>query len=123
MDWNTLILNDSQTKVIRESHIDELYKKNKLIYKNYNKYILDTYLHNKLYNLQKNKYPYYLKNNIKHYVLWLNPMLKSKYIYNKKNIHKLLKKLIKNKEFHFYMNSIDNSSIKTIPHYQVFIKI
>lgn len=124
MDWNTLTqYNYKKIKIDRLPCIEELYEKNKTKYKNYDNYILKNYLHNKLYNLQPNKYPYNLKKNIKHYVLWLNPMLKYKYIYDKKFIHKLLKKKIKNKEFYFYMNSVDKKSIKTIPHYQVFIKI
>ena len=43
----------------------------------YDKYILKKYLHNKIYNLQPNKFPYDLEKNIKHYVLWLNPAIKN----------------------------------------------
>lgn len=97
MDWKTLTENNyEKLKIEREPHIEKLYQKNKLKYINYDKYILKTYLNNKIYNLQSNKYPYHLIKNIKHYVLWLHPMLKSKYIYDKKNIYKLLKK--KNKK-------------------------
>jgi|TARA_Y100000389_G_C17146425_1_gene357463 hypothetical protein len=124
MDWNTLTQhNYKKIKIDRLSHIEKSYINNKTKYINYDNYILKNYLHNKLYNLQPNKYPYNLKKNIKHYVLWLNPMLKYNYIYDKKFINKLLKKKIKNKEFYFYMNSNDKRSIKTVPHYQVFIKV
>lgn len=124
MDWKTLTEhNYKEIKIDRLPHIEKLYVSNKIKYKNYDNYILNNYLKNRLYNLQPNKYPYNLEKNIKHYVLWLNPMLKYKYIYDKKFIHKLLKKKIKNKQFYFYMNKIDKRSVKTIPHYQVFIKI
>ena len=124
MDWNTLTQhNYKKIKIDRLSHIEKSYINNKTKYINYDNYILKNYLHNKLYNLQPNKYPYNLKKNIKHYVLWLNPMLKYNYIYDKKFINKLLKKKIKNKAFYFYMNSNDKRSIKTVPHYQVFIKV
>lgn len=124
MDWNTLIKhNYIKNKILRKSKVQELYNNEKNTKKNYDKYILDMYLDNKLYNLQPNKYPYDLAKNIKHYVLWLHPMIKSKHINDKKFIHKLLKTKIKNNKFYFYMNSQKNKSIKSIPHYQVFIKI
>ena len=124
MDWDTLLNHDyKKIRMIREPHIEELYQKNKSKYINYDDNILNSYLSNKLYNLQPNKYPYHLSNNIKHCVLWLNPMLKSEYIYDKKNIYNILKKEIKNKEFYFYMNSPNIRSVRIIPYYQVFIKL
>lgn len=124
MDWNTLIKHDyKNNKILRKNDIQELYNKERKNNINYDKYILEKYLDNKLYNLIPNKYPYHLKNNIKHYVLWLHPMLKQKHINDKKFIYKLLKAQIKNNEFYFYMNPQKYKSIKSIPHYQVFIKI
>ena len=124
MNWETLETFDfKKNKIRRTNSIQQKYnieKNNKL---NYDKYILNHYLTNKLYNLQPNKFPYDLNSNIKHYVLWLHPMIKSKHIYDKKFIYKLLKSMIKNNSFIFYMNSYKNKSIKSIPHYQVFIKL
>lgn len=123
MDWNTLILFDfNNNKIDRKNNVQQAYNNEKKKIKNYSKFILNTYLDNKLYNLQPNKFPYNLNNNIKHYVLWLHPMLDSKYITNKKLINSILKKYIPNNEYIFYMNSYNNRSIKQIPHYQVFIK-
>lgn len=123
MDWNTLILFDfNNNKIDRKNNVQQAYNNEKKKIKNYPKFILNTYLDNKLYNLQPNKFPYNLNNNIKHYVLWLHPMLDLKYITNKKLINSILKKYIPNNEYIFYMNSYNNRSIKQIPHYQVFIK-
>lgn len=124
MEWSTLINFDhKKNKISRKDNIQALYDSEKNKKKNYDKYILNMYLDNKLYNLQPNKYPYDLDKNIKHYVLWLHPMLKSKHINDKKFIHKLLKTKIRNNQFYFYMNSQQHKSIKSIPHYQVFIKL
>tara|TARA_B100001250_G_C19063024_1_gene470953 strand:- start:46 stop:429 length:384 start_codon:yes stop_codon:yes gene_type:complete len=123
MNWNTLLLFDfNNNKIDRKNSVQQAYNNEKQKIKNYSKFILNTYLDNKLYNLQPNKFPYNLNNNIKHYVLWLHPMLDLKYITNKKLINSILKKYIPNNEYIFYMNSYNNRSIKQIPHYQVFIK-
>jgi hypothetical protein len=124
MDWKTLIQHDyKNNKILRKNDIQELYNKERNSEINYDKFILEKYLDNKLYNLTLNKYPYDLRSNIKHYVLWLHPMIKQKHINDRKFIHKLLKTKIKSNEFHFYMNPQKYKSIKSIPHYQVFIKI
>lgn len=123
MNWNTLLLFDfNNNKIDRKNSVQQAYNNEKQKIKNYSKFILNTYLDNKLYNLQPNKFPYNLNNNIKHYVLWLHPMLDLKYITNKKLINSIIKKYIPNNEYIFYMNSYNNRSIKQIPHYQVFIK-
>ena len=123
MNWNTLLLFDfNNNKIDRKNSVQQAYNNEKQKIKNYSKFILNTYLDNKLYNLQPNKFPYNLNNNIKHYVIWLHPMLDLKYITNKKLINSILKKYIPNNEYIFYMNSYNNRSIKQIPHYQVFIK-
>lgn len=127
MDWKTLKNYNFKEKLNRRPEIQKKYEYEKYIIKkkglNYDKYLLKKYLHNKLYNLQPNKFPYYLEKNIQHYVLWLNPALKSKFIHNQKFIKSILKEYISDKEFIYYMNSYENKSIKSIPHYQVFIKI
>ena len=126
MDWKTLQRYDFKEKINRKSEIQDKYEYEKRIIKkkglDYDKYILKKYLNNKIYNLQPNKFPYDLQKNIKHYVLWLNPALKSKFIHNQKFIRSILKEYIPDKQFIYYMNSYQNKSIKPIPHYQVFIK-
>ena len=123
MDWKTLKTFDFSKKIYRKLEVQKKYENEMNKYINYEKYILNTYLNNKLYNLQPNKYPYDLQPNIKHCVLWLNPIINKDILYKKKFIEGILKSYIPNKEFIFYMNNQKNKSIKQVPHYQVFIKM
>ena len=124
MNWNYLKKNNLSKKINRKPEIDLAYQNEKKNYNgNYEKYLLDTYLNNRLYNLQLNKFPYDLEKNIVHCVLWLNPIIQKSFIHNKKFIYTILKKYIPNKPFLFHMNLPKNRSINTIPHYQVFIKM
>ena len=94
------------------------------------------------YNLQLNNFPYYLTENIKHYVLWINPKYEKKFFVldgsknEKKNIKKLDKDFIENiicnslfngdkkkcrLECVFFQNLEKFRSIKNILHIHVFI--
>ena len=123
MDWKTLNAFDFSKKIYRKPEVQKKYEGEMNKYLNYEKYILNKFLNNKLYNLQPNTYPYDLQPNIKHCVLWLNPIINKDILYKKKFIEGILKSYIPNKEFIFYMNSQKNKSIKQIPHYHVFIKM
>ena len=123
MNWETLKKCKLLTKLTRKYEIQKAYDNEKKNIGNYDKYLLNTYLNNQLYNLQLNKFPYDLEKNIIHYVLWLNPIIQESFIHNRKFIYTILKKYIPDKPFLFHMNLPENRSIKSIPHYQVFIKM
>ena len=75
MDWKTLKTFDFSKKIYRKPEVQKKYENEMNKYINYEKYILNKFLNNKLYNLQPNTYPYDLQPNIKHCVLWLNPII------------------------------------------------
>ena len=124
MNWEKLKKCKLLTKLTRKFEIQRAYDNEKKKYiGNYDKYLLNKYLNNRLYNLQLNKFPYDLENNIIHYVLWLNPIIQESFIHNRKFIYTIIKKYVPDKPFLFHMNLPKNRSIKSIPHYQVFIKM
>ena len=124
MNWENLKKNNLSTKLNRKPEIQKAYDNDKKKYNgDYNKHLLNIYLDNRLYNLQLNKFPYDLEKNIIHCVLWLNPIIQESFIHNRKFIYTILKKYIPDKPFLFHMNLSQNRSVKSIPHYQVFIKM
>ena len=67
---------------VRTKETIEKYKKFKERIKSENisicEYITKKYLADKLYSFNINAYPYNIGNNMKHYVLWISPIFKSK---------------------------------------------
>ena len=137
MDWNTLSkfhfqyykpknITFNRTELIQQQY--DLYIKNTSnIYNDIcNKY----FNNNDLFVFVKNNYPYNIKDNIEHYILWFNPIIyknKLRIILNIEYISVILniylKKLFNNnKKYICFMNIPKHQTIKEIYHYQVFIK-
>ena len=96
---------------LKNNHIDI----SDVIYKNY--------LTNKIYSLEKNKFPYSTEDNVFHYVLWINDSYK-KDITNKKIMEIILQKMyeINCSGYICFENTSNCKSIKNILHYQVFFR-
>ncbi len=76
-----------------------------------------------LYRYVANDYPYNVKKEIEHNVLWFNPKIGDKWIFkNEKIVEEILKKETKGRKFIYFRNSATNSSVKSMLHYQVFTK-
>jgi len=67
------------------------------------------------YILIKNRFPYKTSPDVRHYVLWIKPG------YNIQ-VATIIQNRFPGREIIFYQNAIQNRSIMTIDHYQVFIK-
>lgn len=79
-----------------------------------------------IYKITNNDFPYYVEQNISHKVLWLNPkftvndqMIKKFTDYS--YIDEIINKEAQGKQYVYFRNLPNNSSIPTIIHYQVFI--
>ena len=123
-DLNKNIYNNNKLKRVEEvqDKYDRYLAKFKKT-KDLERYLLNKYLDNRLYILTQNKFPYNIDKTIKHYILWINPLVKKKRIYNKKFIKSILNSKIDKKKYKFiyYINQKKYRSIKNIPHYHVFI--
>ena len=62
---------------VRTYDVIEKYKKHKEYIKknniNQNNYIINKFLSDKKYSIDKNEYPYNIDKNMAHYVLWIHP--------------------------------------------------
>jgi len=107
-----------RTKKIQEdydNHKNKLKKANITI----DKYILKTILKNNLkYKITKNRFPYDLDENIKHYLLWISPDIQISQI----KVINIIKKYFPNNQLVCYQNEMFAKSVKTIDHYHIFIK-
>lgn len=132
MDWNTVY--KYHFKYIKQIKI--VFNRSELLQKQYDLYIKNTpNIYNNIFNkffknkdlfiLVKNNYPYYLAENIEHYILWFNPIIyknRLKILLNEQYISHILNRYLNNIEYICFMNVPQNQSITNIYHYQVFIK-
>ena len=101
--------------------LNKYFKKHNL---NMEDWIYQKYLDNgrDLFKIEKNDYPYFLKYNIKHMILWINPKIRRSIYMNKEFIIRLIKKYY-SYEFICFINDENNRSINGIPHYHIFLHI
>ena len=77
----------------------------------------------KLYKYMKNDYPYDVGKGIEHNLLWFNPRISPNWLYTRNKVVKeILDKENDKKEYIYFQNKPNNSSVKDIIHYQVFVK-
>jgi len=123
-NWN---FDNELPENVRSTKIIELYNKHKIFLKknniNSNGYIINKYLSDCKYSIQRNAYPYNITNNMEHYVLWVHPN------YIKKIKDTEVCSIITNKmkeikfdEYFCFENHIKAKSILGVPHFQVFFK-
>ena len=112
---------------VRSNKIMEIYDKHKFFLKenniNQNDYIINKYLSDKKYSIQKNAYPYNITNNMEHYVLWIHPNYINKI--NDFEICNIITNKMKELSFNEYFcfeNHIKAKSILGVPHFQVFFR-
>ncbi len=86
-------------------------------------YVMNKFLKNKKYSIDENNFPYKITDNMKHYVLWINPN------YFKEISDKQLSEIILTKmnelgynEYFCFENHIGSKSVLGIPHFQVFFR-
>lgn len=118
-------------KFSRLPHIQHKYNIEKdnryLLYEGTQNFLKFLFIDNKIYKITYAKYPYILKPNITHLILWLNPInFNNKPILynNTKLIEKIIKELLPNihkDKIIFFKNSPKNQSIKNILHYHIMI--
>jgi hypothetical protein len=129
MDWDRLKLYHGCTIVddifCRTPIVDKMYKEHSKD-KNLNEYIYKMHIHSNLFILLPNIFPYDLKDNIRHYVLWFNP----KYYMNRENIildklylNNIVRQRFPNNDYVYIVNSDKYKSVKEIYHIHVFIRI
>lgn len=105
-------------------------KRSSKIQKEYNKhqknpfnniiFSFNLFWNNDIFVFIKNRFPYNVENNIGHYVLFINPIIKQKISYT--NIYKIIKNYyVPNNKFIIFENYPKNRSIKNITHYHIFI--
>ena len=85
--------------------------------------IYKNYLKDKIFSIEKNRFPYSTEENVFHYVLWINDNFK-KDITNKKIMEVVLEKMkqINCSGYICFENTLNCKSIKNILHFQVFFK-
>lgn|SRR3990167_908386 len=118
IQWNELLLYNLMynvgKKFPREDYVSNKYlmisDEHKNTFINKVKFILNVETHVVL----ENGFPYYLNNNIKHYVYWtMNDDIYTAY--------NNLIKLFKTNNIVVFQNTMMNKSIQDIEHYQVFV--
>ena len=112
-----------RTRAIRRKY-DNFNNKLKLLNIDINNFIYTKYLKSerKNYKITLNDFPYNLKYDIMHYILWCNPNIGKIKFNNKIWIDKIITSSFPNKEYICWANITKNQSVKGIPHYHVFIK-
>lgn len=66
-----------------------------------------------------NDYPYFLEEDMEHWILWINPSFAKP---SKNKISKILEEELGEKDFLTFENAEENKSIPEIEHIHVFIK-
>lgn len=69
------------------------------------------------YNIQKNRFPYNICNDMKHYVIWCSP----KSNINLATAYMIAGARFPNKKLIVRQNKVRNRTIKTVKHYHVFV--
>ena len=112
---------------VRTYDVIEKYKKHKEYIKknniNQNNYIINKFLSDKKYSIDKNEYPYNIDKNMAHYVLWIHPNYINKI--NDLEICNIITNKMKELNFNEYFcfeNHIKAKSILGVLHYQVFFR-
>lgn len=107
-------------KYKRSKKIEEKYllHKQKLKEKNISiqEHILNTIIKDNLFKITKNRFPYDI-DNIKHYLIWINPKYKISY----ETIYQYIKFKLGTSYFYYFENSSDLKSILGIRHFHIFI--
>ena len=123
-NWN---FNKELPNEVRTKETIEKYNKFKQKIKKENisigEFIKNKYLTDKLYSFDINTFPYNIENNMKHYVLCISPIFKSKVS------DKILCRIITDKmeelgynEYFCFENHTNVKSVLEILHYQVFFR-
>tara|TARA_Y100001972_G_C7651991_1_gene327929 strand:+ start:2046 stop:2393 length:348 start_codon:yes stop_codon:yes gene_type:complete len=95
--------------IIRHPEVQRKYDEDKTTEEELRK---ELFKNNEIWIMKKNKYPYYFKDNTKHYLIWFNNEIN----YN------LIDFLLRDYDKVIYFeNDIENKSIKTISHVHIFI--
>jgi len=112
---------------VRTYDIIDKYKKHKEYIKknniNQNQYIINKYLSDKKYSINKNEYAYNIDKNMAHYVLWIHPNYINKI--NDLEVCNIITNKMKELGFNEYFcfeNHIKAKSILGVLHYQVFFR-
>ena len=112
---------------VRTYDVIEKYKKHKEYIKknniNQNNYIINKFLSDKKYSINKNAYPYNIDKNMAHYVLWIHPNYINKI--NDLEVSNIIINKMKELNFNEYFcfeNHIKAKSILGVLHYQVFFR-
>ena len=79
-------------------------------------YYVDTFAP---YIIHKNRYPYRLKDNIRHYILWCSP----KSVITRMTALKIAQMRFPNRRIIVQQNDIKKRSIKSLKHYHIFVEI
>jgi len=108
--------------IARKDEITSKYKSHKEKFQNDEQlqtYILSTYLNEgkKQWAIVKNDFPYNVDSNITHFLLWINP----NNLLTKDKIDIIVKDFAKDNEVVYFQNHVSMQSIKSIPHYHIFI--
>ena len=91
----------------RKPEIEELYKN----YKKTNDFIKNLFTNN-IWIITENKFPYDLKPNIDHKIIWFKNTIN----------YKLIDFLFRDQDIVYFENCYKNKSIKSILHVHIFIK-
>ena len=73
-----------------------------------------------IFKFVKNRFPYNVNNKIKHYLLFINPLVKINFKYY--DIYDIIRLFyVKRKPIIIFENEMEYRSIKDIRHYHIFI--
>lgn len=135
MNWEYLKqfnYNPPTINLLRQKTVQDNYNNHKINInvKNINieDYIINKYFKdpNSKYYFTLNTFPYNLEDNIKHYIIWLNPIYYNDKQINFNNIKHIdfIKSIINvpYDDFIFFENNIQHRSVLGIRHIHVFIK-
>lgn len=119
-DWNYLIrFNFNAPKneeLIRDNNTQIKYEK----YKKINEFKNSLFKKKNIFKFVKNRFPYNVNNKIKHYLLFINPLVKINFKYD--DIYDIIRLFyVKRKPIIIFENEMEYRSIKDIRHYHIFI--
>lgn len=116
------------SKTYRTKKVNEEYNIHKYKLKQQNitlsQHIIKTVFNNnsnKIIKLESNPFPYFIEDNVKHYLLWLNPLVKNTNINLLDHIPPIFNKY-KDDRIAIISNTKDARSIPEIDHIHIFIK-
>lgn len=127
LTWNILSEfnenNPPKQSLGRSKYIEDKYSifRNEIVneYGSVSNYLNKTlFTNNEQFVLKQNDFPYNTSNNIKHYILWINPKYN---LYIDDIILKEKLELFFKNKYVFFRNNSDNKSIPSIEHYHIFL--